>query len=1219
MLCNKIKETLYKHTRLSSNPPIKCKADSGATRHYFRPEDTSALINVAKADGPTVMLPDQTALQANACGRLPISELSTDGNKVHIIPGIKTASLISLGQLCDDNCIVELRKEAMNVTKNDKIILRGTRNHLDGLWDIDLNQTQLRQHHCNIIVDTKNISDLIAFYHECLFCPTKSTWLRAIKGKKFPTWPGLTAERVTKFFPTTAATAHGHLDQEQQNLRSTKNIIPFTDDELQDINDDLRPQQEADTAEPQIMCQVIPFTHPSKAYADLTGRFPYKSSRGNQYILVFYNYDANYINAIAVKSRQASELKNAFVSHTDTLQRSGIVPTMYILDNEISNDLKLALTKYDITYQLVPPAQHRRNAAERAIRTFKNHFLSGLASLPPSFPISEWDRLLEKALLTLNLLRNARKNPKLSAHAYVHGIHDFNSHPLAPPGSRVVAHEKPTHRKTWATHGKDGWYVGPATEHYRCVRVYLKDTGHERICDTVQFLQDSIPLPAVKTTDYLLRAADDIVTLLKQPQKLNLPHHPSLQMNDALRATADLLQRAATKPTSPETTPSPTQPAVISTPLSPPRTTPPHIITDDNPPLPESPRVAPAAPRVVPVIPQMPPTPQQVAHVSTPSKPPYLRCMQATNFNQRRLNMLIATELYGKYMHHVYDQFGNKETIESLLNGPDAETWRQSVSNEFGRLAQGNDKGVDYTDTIDFITKQEVPTHKKVTYAHFRFDHRPLKPEPFRARLVVGGDRLDYTNDASSPAASLLETKIIINSVISDAADGARFMALDLKDFFLASPIPDAEYMKLPLGHFPADIIDRYKLNELVADDGFVYIKIKKGMYGLKQAAILAYEYLITNLKESGYAPIPHSVGMWQHSSRRTKFCLCVDDFGIKYYSKDDATHLIDALKSKYKLTIDWAGEYYCGLTFKWNYAQGYVDVTMPGYIEKVLLKYFGNTRKIPTNTPFKYHMSFTPGSPQFALPPDSSPTLDKSQTKIVQAILGSLLYYARAIEHPMLTTLNELSAEQAIPTENTMKKIHHLLQYAATFPDSILRFHASDMIMNVDSDAAYLVMPKARSRIAGYYYFSDANGTYLNAPFLIICKTLKHVVSSAAEAETGGLFINGQEIISIRRILHSLGHPQPPTPLKTDNSTSYGFVHNNIKLKKAKAWDMRFHWLREKMAQNNLRIFWEKGSNNFADYFTKHHSTKHHEKIRPLIFKTNLLMFLTSQLTRVC
>ena len=157
------------------------------------------------------------------------------------------------------------------------------------------------------------------------------------------------------------------------------------------------------------MCQVIPFTHPSKAYADLTGRFPYKSSRGNQYILVFYNYDANYINAIAVKSRQASELKNAFVSHTDTLRRSGIVPTMYILDNEISNNLKLALTKYGITYQLVPPAQHRRNAAERAIRTFKNHFLSGLASLPPSFPISEWDRLLEQALLTLNLLRNARK------------------------------------------------------------------------------------------------------------------------------------------------------------------------------------------------------------------------------------------------------------------------------------------------------------------------------------------------------------------------------------------------------------------------------------------------------------------------------------------------------------------------------------------------------------------------------------------------------------------------------------------------------------------------------------------------------------------------------------------------------------------------------------------------------------------------------------------
>ena len=76
-------------------------------------------------------------------------------------------------------------------------------------------------------------------------------------------------------------------------------------------------------------------------------------------------------------------------------------------------------------------------------------------------------------------------------------------------------------------------------------------------------------------------------------------------------------------------------------------------------------------------------------------------------------------------------------------------------------------------------------------------------------------------------------------------------------------------------------------------------------MYGLKQAAILAYENLVKNLAKHGYRPIKHTVGLWEHDTRRTKFCLCVDDFGIKYFSKDDAEHLLTALKENYKLTTD--------------------------------------------------------------------------------------------------------------------------------------------------------------------------------------------------------------------------------------------------------------------------------------------------------------------------
>ena len=129
------------------------------------------------------------------------------------------------------------------------------------------------------------------------------------------------------------------------------------------------------------------------------------------------------------------------------------------------------------------------------------------------------------------------------------------------------------------------------------------------------------------------------------------------------------------------------------------------------------------------------------------------------------------------------------------------------------------------------------------------------------------------------------------------------------------------------------------------------------------------------------------------------------------------------------------------------------------------------------------------------------------------------------------------------------------------------LRFHASDMQLHIDSDAAYLVAPKARSRVAGVYYFKhNINGNphpHPNHPFLVECHCLKHVVSSAAEAETAALFYNAQHTIPIRHILHALRHPQLATPIKTDNNTAHGFVHNNIHLRKSKTWDMRYYWLR--------------------------------------------------------
>ena len=141
--------------------------------------------------------------------------------------------------------------------------------------------------------------------------------------------------------------------------------------------------------------------------------------------------------------------------------------------------------------------------------------------------------------------------------------------------------------------------------------------------------------------------------------------------------------------------------------------------------------------------------------------------------------------------------------------------------------------------------------------------------------------------------------------------------------------------MKISAKYIPADIKQRYKLQDKIID-GYIYIKIKRGMYGLKQAAILAHEQLVANLKPFAYHPIPNT-NFWKHTTRPTIFCLCVDDFGIKYYSKADADHLFSALAQHYQYTVDWKGTHFCGYEFNWHYDDGFVDVSMPTSVPTIL------------------------------------------------------------------------------------------------------------------------------------------------------------------------------------------------------------------------------------------------------------------------------------------
>ncbi len=156
---------------------------------------------------------------------------------------------------------------------------------------------------------------------------------------------------------------------------------------------------------------------------------------------------------------------------------------------------------------------------------------------------------------------------------------------------------------------------------------------------------------------------------------------------------------------------------------------------------------------------------------------------------------------------------------------------------------------------------------------------------------------------------------------------------------------------------------------------------------------------------------------------------------------------------------------------------------------------------------------------------------------------------------------LSAIASAQAEPTEETMTRCKQFLDYAATHQDAIITYKKSDMVLVVHSDASYLSEPKAHSRAGDHFFLSsDIEDPIDNGAVLNLAQLIKAIMSSAAEAELGALYINAHKAVPQWRTLEEMGHKQPPTPMKTNNTTAVGIENNNIQPKRTKAMDMRFH-----------------------------------------------------------
>jgi hypothetical protein len=190
--------------------------------------------------------------------------------------------------------------------------------------------------------------------------------------------------------------------------------------------------------------------------------------------------------------------------------------------------------------------------------------------------------------------------------------------------------------------------------------------------------------------------------------------------------------------------------------------------------------------------------------------------------------------------------------------------WRQSNTDEIGRLAQGygDIKG---TNTMFFIPFSEIPQNKTSTYLRVVSAYRPEKENPRRVRWTVGGDQIDYPGDVSTKTADLTTSKILVNSVLSTPK--ALFGTGDIKYYYLGTPLPGPEFMCIPLHMIPPEIMIAYDLEKLV-HKGAVYVRIDEGMYGLPQAGKLANDQLQKFLAVDGYEPMPVTPGLWRHKTR---------------------------------------------------------------------------------------------------------------------------------------------------------------------------------------------------------------------------------------------------------------------------------------------------------------------------------------------------------------
>ena len=1253
--------------------------DTGASGHYVAVSDARHLDGVTPLRQPLhVTLPDGSRLTAWHEGFLRLEGVPREVRHCHVFAGLR-GSLVSVGRLCDAGMSATFTASTVEVTYKGCVVLTGSRSPGGPTWLYALEGPRVapdvvesfeRSEVCALAVPATGTRELVAYYHAAMGSPAVSTLTEAVR-RGWVQLPGLTVEALRRWPPRSTATAKGHLDRNKSGQRSTREA------------DDQFPTARSAPRAPKGR-RVDVFTH---VHADLTGQFPVRSVSGNEYVLLAYVEDYNYVVPFPVRDRAAGTLAAAFRQFLVWCADKGLQPNVLHLDNEVSAEVRDVLRGQGVSLQLCPPGSHRANTAERCIRTFKNHCVATLAAADPNFPLELWDQLLPQLELTVNLLRGSRSNPDVSAWNQVHGPFDFNAHPFAPPGTKVVAYSDAESRQSWAPHGVDAFYLGPALGHYRSYEVWVPQTRAKRVTDTVAWFPSEVAMPgpsplldlecAVRDLEAAVCACSAEPGLAAHPGPLRQLRSLSAALSgvrESFRQAAGPDPRAAgpdprsprpengAEGESPEQSERAPRQGVDAGPSDPKGASP----TAGAAPAPVSGRGSGGPPpargkgrpsHACPGCRQFVGTGVQCDGCSawwhfgcdkavTPQvrlrlrRQPYFcsNCrgkdasLPVAGAPTRRVDTFRAysapvparrrrLERRGRgrkrrkrkrpartpsspglgtgsdtpptsdsdsdvEQAHLactavdLGQDGSVLTYKKAMSGPDRDEWEEAHAVEWDRL-------VKLRECVQFVPRNEKPPAKGTCYFNpvLKVKRTPTGTVK-RVRGTAGGDRVCYNGDVSAETASLETVKLLWNAVCSERA---RWMCLDITDFYLGTPMRDPEYMVVPLELFPRRTRGGYGLDAL-AENGKVLVKVVKAIYGLPQAGKLARDRLVEHLRPYGYRSTAVAPSLFRHDERDLAFTLVVDDFGVKYRSQADVHHLVHALEQLYEVKQDWTGSKYVGIVTKHDPVASTLTLSMPGYVEKALRRFGVEKPTRPVHSARVYDPpEFGRRGPQAPPKEDLAEPLSAQQVSFVQQVVGVLLFYARAVDATLVYPVSKVATGLARPTQTLLSEVRRLLDYVATYPDASVTVHPSGMVLRGESDASWAAETGSRSRLAGVWFLgSSSDDTPFNAPVECTSVASKTVALSAAEAEYVALFHNAQKGARLKLTLGELGYPQGAVPVKTDSECAWGLATGTRQGRRTKAVLLRYDWLKEQTATKQLRVFWRRGVENRADYLSK-------------------------------